>query len=107
MLRSITGALHARGARLLVGTDAGIDVTQAGSSIHDELQLFVQSGMSPFDALSGATRTAAEYLGQSAAIGTIAVGKEADLVIVRGNPLNDIRSTRNIDAVIVNGKLLN
>lgn len=106
-LRSITGALHVRGARLLVGTDAGIDVTQAGSSIHDELELFVQSGMSPFDALSGATRTAAEYLGQSGAIGTIAAGKEADLVLVRGNPLNDIRSTRNIDAVIVNGKLLN
>ena len=104
-LRAITGALHARGARLLVGTDAGIDVTEAGSSIHDELELFVRSGMSPFDALLGATRTAAEYLGQTSSIGTIAVGREADLIIVRGNPLQDIRRTRDIDAVIVDGKL--
>lgn len=106
-LRTITGALHARGARLLVGTDAGIDVTQAGSSIHDELELFVTSGIPPFDALLGATRTAAEYLGQSDAIGTIGVGKEADLILVRDNPLQDIRSTRDIEAVIVDGKLLN
>jgi imidazolonepropionase-like amidohydrolase len=106
-LRAITGALHARGARLLVGTDAGIDVTEAGSSIHDELELFVRAGMSPFDALLGATRTAAEYLGQTSSIGTIAVGKEADLIIVRGNPLQDIRRSRDIDAVIVDGKLLN
>jgi len=106
-LRSITGALQARGARLLVGTDAGIDVTEAGSSIHDELELFVRSGMSPFDALLGATRTAAEYLGQTSSIGTIAVGKEADLILLRGNPLQDIKRTRDIDAVIVDGKLLN
>ena len=106
-LRTITGALHARGARLLVGTDAGIDATQAGSAIHDELELFVRSGIPPFDALLGATRTAAEYLGQAAAIGTIGVGKEADLILVRGDPLQDIRSTRQIEAVIVNGKLLN
>ncbi|MEO8575164.1 MAG: amidohydrolase family protein [Gemmatimonadales bacterium] len=106
-LRAITLALHTRGARLLVGTDAGIDVTAAGSSIHDELELFVRAGIPAFDALLGATRTAAEYLGQSSAIGTIAVGKEADLILVRGNPLQDIRSTREIEAVIVNGTLLN
>jgi imidazolonepropionase-like amidohydrolase len=82
-------------------------VTQAGSSIHDELDLFVRSGLSPFDALLGATRTAAEYLAQADAIGTVGVGKEADLIIVRGNPLKDIRWTRDIDAVIVNGRLLN
>ena len=106
-LRTITGALHARGARLLVGTDAGIDATQPGSAIHDELELFVKSGIPPFHALLGATRTAAEYLGQSAAIGTIAVGKEADLILVRDDPRQNIRSAREIEAVIVNGKLLN
>ena len=106
-LRMITGALHARGAKLLVGTDAGIDVTQAGSAIHDELELFVRSGVPPFSALLGATRTAAEYLGQSGAIGTIGVGKEADLILVRSNPLQDIQATRDIDAVIVDGRLLN
>ena len=105
--RTITGALHAGGARLLVGTDSGVDLTLPGSSIHDELEAFVQSGISPFDALLGATRTAAEYLGQSAAIGTIEVGKEADLVLVRANPLQNIGATRDIDAVIVDGRLFN
>jgi len=103
--RAIVGALHRAGARLLVGTDSGIDQTQPGSSIHDELAFFVQSGLSPFEALLGATRTGAEYLGQTSAIGTIEVGKEADLIVVRGNPLTDIKATRAIDAVIVDGKL--
>ena len=69
--------------------------------------MFVQSGLSAFHALLGATRTAAEYLGQSNAIGTIGPGKEADHILVRGNPLEDIRRTLEIDAVIVDGKLVN
>jgi enamidase len=106
-LRAIVGALHKGGGRLLVGTDAGIDRTQPGSSIYDELELFVKSGLTPFDALLGATRTASEYLDQANAIGTIGVGKEADLILIRGNPLQDIRAVRNLDAVIVDGRLLN
>lgn len=106
-LRALTAALHKGGARLLVGTDAGIDKTQPGSSIHDELEQFVESGIPPFDALLGATRTAAEYLGQTDNIGTIGVGKEADLILLRSNPLQDIGATRKIDAVIVDGRLLN
>ena len=106
-LRSIVRALHTGGARLLVGTDSGIDRTQPGTSIHDELELFVQSGLSPFEALLGATRTAAEYLGQTSAIGTIDSGREADLIIVRGNPLENIGVTRDIEAVVMNGRLFN
>ena len=105
-LRGITAALHSGGARLLVGTDAGIGYTQPGVSIHDELELFVQSGLSAFDALLAATRTGAEYLGQASAIGTIEVGKEADLVLLRSNPLADIRATRDADVVIVDGRVL-
>jgi imidazolonepropionase-like amidohydrolase len=104
--RTIVSALHAAGAKLLVGTDAGIDRTAAGSSIHDELELFVQSGLSPFEALSGATRTASEYLGQTSSIGTIATGMEADLLLLRSNPLRNIGATRDMRAIIVNGKLL-
>ena len=104
-LRSITGALHARGVKLLAGSDAGIDVTEPGTSIHEELEMLVRSGLTPFDALLGATRIAAEYLGQTGDIGTIAVGKEADLILVRSNPLQDIKATRDIDVVIVNGRL--
>lgn len=104
-LRTITAALHARGVKLLAGSDAGIDVTQPGTGIHEELETLVRAGLTPFDALLGATRTAAEYLGQTSEIGTIAVGKEADLVLVRANPLQDIKAARHIDAVIVNGRL--
>ena len=104
-LRTITGALHARGVKLLAGSDAGIDVTQPGASLHDELELLVRSGLTPFDALLGATRTAAEYLGQASEIGTIGVGREADLILIRANPLQNIKTTRDIDAVIVNGRL--
>ncbi|MEP6509477.1 MAG: amidohydrolase family protein, partial [Gemmatimonadales bacterium] len=106
-LRAVTGALYKAGARLLVGTDSGIDKTQPGSSIHDELEQFVNAGLTPFAALLGATRTAAEYLNQTDNIGTIGVGKEADLILVRSNPLQDIGATRKIDAVIVDGRLLN
>ena len=97
--------MYARGVKLLAGSDAGIDVTQPGTSIHEELEMLVRSGLSPFAALLGATRVAAEYLGQTSDIGTIAVGKEADLILVGANPLQDIRATRDIDAVIVNGRL--
>ena len=100
-LRTITGAMHARGVKILAGSDAGIDVTQPGTSIHEELEMLVRSGLTPFAALLGATRTAAEYLGRTEEIGTIAVGKNADLVLVRANPLQDIKATRDIDAIIV------
>lgn len=106
-LRSIVSALHRGGAKLLVGTDAGIDRTLPGASIHDELGFFVEAGLTPYEALVGATKTAAEYLGQSTSIGTIAVGKEADLILVRSNPLSDIGATRKIDAVIMDGRLQN
>ena len=68
--------------------------------------MFVQSGVSPYRVLLGATRTAAEYLGQSADIGTVKVGMEADLLLLRSNPLQDIRATRDIRAVIYNGRVL-
>jgi imidazolonepropionase-like amidohydrolase len=103
--RSITGMMYHAGVKLLVGTDSGIDVTEPGTSIHDELANFVRAGVKPFDALRGATTTAAEYLGQSASIGTIAVGKEADLVLLRANPLDNISATEKIAAVIINGRL--
>jgi imidazolonepropionase-like amidohydrolase len=105
--RTIVAAMHSAGVRLLVGTDSGIDVTIPGSSIHDELAQFVAAGLTPYEALLGATVTAAEYLGKSSDIGTIEVGKRADAILLRSNPLTDIRRTRAIDAVIYNGRLLN
>jgi imidazolonepropionase-like amidohydrolase len=102
--KSIVLAMSKGGARLLVGTDSGIDQTAPGSSIHDELALFVEAGLTPYQALLGATRTAAEYLGQSNSIGGVAVGMNGDLLMIRSNPLTNIGATRQIDAVISRGK---
>jgi imidazolonepropionase-like amidohydrolase len=101
--QAVVRGLHDAGARLLAGTDAGIDRTAAGTSIHDELAELVASGLSPYEALRAATSGGAEFLEETAEIGTIAVGKRADLLVVRGNPLQDVGVLRDLDAVILRG----
>ena len=88
------------------GTDVGNPWLAAGFSLHDELTLFVQAGMPPLAALQTATINPARYLGALDSLGTIAEGKIADLVLLDANPLDDIRNTRRIRAVIVNGCIL-
>lgn len=101
--RNIVRALHQGGARILAGSDSGIGRTQPGISIHQELEQLVLAGMDPYDALLGATRLAAEYLGQSNRLGVIKPGAEADLLLVRSNPLRNITATQAVEAVFVNG----
>ena len=72
--RFLLKALHDGGARLLVGTDAGIDLTAPGISIHQELEEFVLAGLSPYNALRGATTSGAEFLGLTGEIGVLRVG---------------------------------
>ena len=66
----------------------------------------MQSGLSPRDALRAATFAPAEFLGISDVAGSIAVGKRADLVLLDADPVRDIRNTRRIDAVVIDGRLL-
>jgi enamidase len=103
--RAAVAALSRAGARLLVGTDSGIDRTQPGTSMADELELMVQSGLSPYQALLGATRTGAEYLGRAGRIGGIATGMEGDLVLLSANPLVDINAVRKVEMVVYNGRI--
>lgn len=77
----------------------------AGASLHDELALFVDAGLTPMETLQAATRNPARFLRVDA--GTIETGKRADLVLLDANPLDDIRNTRRIYAVILNGSLFN
>ena len=91
-----------------VGT--GSDLTPAppivpGLSIHQELDLFVQGGMTPLEALRTATIGAAEILGWQDRFGSIEIGKQADIVVVNGNPLADIRNVGNIDTVVQAGRV--
>lgn len=100
-------AMHRAGVRFMAGTDtaAGVDVLP-GSSLHTEMQYFVEAGFTPMEALQTATKNPAEFLGVLNERGTVEEGKIADLVLLDANPLDDIRNTRKIRAVILNGRPL-
>jgi imidazolonepropionase-like amidohydrolase len=102
----MTRALREAGARLMAGSDAGIDVVPPGASLHDELQLFVDSGATPFQALQATTTDPAEFLGLGAEIGTVAPGLRADLLLLRADPLRDVAATRAIAGVMLRGRWL-
>jgi hypothetical protein len=95
------------GVRLLAGTDITIPYTYPGFSLHDELKLFVEAGLTPMQALETATTNPAVLLGLSKIWGRVETGYTANLVLLSADPLVDISNTRKIDSVVVNGKLLN
>ncbi len=105
-LLETVGMMHRAGVPLLAGTDLGNPFIFAGFSLHDELELFVQAGLTPLEALRTATVNPAKYLGVSDSLGTIEQGKIADLVLLEASPLEDISNTQKIAAVIVNGRYL-
>lgn len=101
----IVRKLNAASVPFLAGTDtpAGVDVTP-GISLHLELQRFVAAGFTPLQALQTATINPARFLGKTSEFGTVQMGRVADLVILRANPLDDIGNTRSIAGVISDGK---
>jgi imidazolonepropionase-like amidohydrolase len=98
--------MHDKGIKLAVGTDAGNPAVFFGPSVHREMELLVEAGISPAEVLRAATINAAEILGQKERLGTIYKGKLADILVIEGNPLEDIRNTQNIFMVIKNGHIL-
>ena len=103
--QELAGMLNRAHVAIVAGSDAGDIYSLAGFSIHDELALLVDAGLSTREALRAATTAPAEYLAATDSLGTIAVGKVADLVLLDDNPLVDIRNTRKIRAVIRDGRL--
>jgi imidazolonepropionase-like amidohydrolase len=98
--------MRAAGAPVLAGTDAGSLLVPPGPSLHEELRLLVtDAGFTPRDALWAATGEPARFLGREGRMGTVAVGAVADLVLLDGNPLQDIRNTNRITAVVARGRL--
>jgi imidazolonepropionase-like amidohydrolase len=104
---SVVKQMYLGGVPIMAGTDTAAPNVLPGFSLHEDLVDLVEAGLTPLAALQAATVKPAEFLGRTAVQGTIVPGKRADLILLDANPLQDIRNTQKIDAVIVNGKLLN
>ena len=100
-------AMQAAGVTILAGSDSGPfnSFVYPGSSLQGELALLVQAGLTPAQALRTATINGATFMGVADQSGSIAVGKHADLLLLSQNPLADIRSIKNIEAVVSRGKV--
>ena len=103
---SLVKAAAEHGVIILAGSDTGAvnSFLYPGDSLHEELAALVSAGLSPLQALQGATVHAAEWLNQSEDFGTVEIGKKADLLILERNPLTDIKNSRSIVAVLHAGK---
>jgi imidazolonepropionase-like amidohydrolase len=102
---AVTGALYRAGVGLLPGTDAPLRNSPPGFGLHEELLHFTRAGLSPFAALRAATLEPARFLDALDSLGTVEVGKIADLVLLNADPLTDIRNASRTAAVVANGRL--
>jgi imidazolonepropionase-like amidohydrolase len=91
---------HDAGVRIAFGTDAGVSMHGRNA---DEFELMVQFGMTPTQAIIAATLNAAELLGVQADLGSLAVGKQADFIAVKGDPLKDVTLLKNVVWVVQKG----
>ena len=102
--RELLAALHRAGAVILLGADAPQIFNVPGDAIHHELEIYVEIGMSPAEALATGTTNVARYLNQAERHGCLSAGCVADLVLLRNNPLEDIRHAREIEGVMRAGR---
>lgn len=91
--------------KIAAGTDSGFQYLGHGAALIDELEIYVELGMRPVDALRTATTVAAELLGRQDQIGRVATGFDADLLITRGDPLEDVSQLRGVEYVMAQGRL--
>jgi imidazolonepropionase-like amidohydrolase len=102
----VVAQMESSGVPILAGTDSAAPYVIPGFALHEELALLVKAGLSPMQALQAATKNPAAFLGKTATQGTIEAGKNADLLLLDSDPLEDVRNTRRIRAVILGGRLL-
>jgi imidazolonepropionase-like amidohydrolase len=91
---------------LLAGTDVATPWTIPGAALHEELLALVEAGLTPLESLRTATLNPARYFEKTGEFGTVAPGMIADLVLIDGDPLSDIRNVRRISGVVANGRYL-
>lgn len=104
--RQLIKALHDAGAGLLLGSDSPQIFNVPGFSIHRELQLLVDAGLTPFEALQTGTTNPARFFGHENDWGTVEEGRVADLVLLNDNPLADISASRRVHGVMLGGRWL-
>jgi imidazolonepropionase-like amidohydrolase len=102
----LTKMLYENGVNILSGTDIPNFDLVPGASLHHELELLVEAGIPPLEVIKIATRNGAQALGIEEEVGTIEPGKQADMIVLSENPLDDISNTKKIEAVINNGQLI-
>ena len=98
---AVLGALHRAGIPIVAGTDQAVP----GYSLHREIELYVQAGFTPMEAIQAATIVPARAMGLDKESGTVQKGKRGDLILINGDPLQDIHNTRNVEYVISNGTM--
>jgi imidazolonepropionase-like amidohydrolase len=98
---AVLRALYAAGIPIVAGTDKAVP----GHSVHRELEIYVQAGLTPMQVIQLATSGAAKVMGLDADVGTVVAGKRADLILVRGNPLENFSDLRNVTRVVTKGQM--
>jgi imidazolonepropionase-like amidohydrolase len=97
----LIGALHKEGIDVIAGTDQVVP----GHSLRRELELYVKAGFTPMEAIQSATKVPARIMKMEQQTGTVETGKAADLILVDGNPLDNISNLRNTRFVVTGGKI--
>jgi imidazolonepropionase-like amidohydrolase len=102
----LTKMVYDNGVVLLSGSNIPNFDLVPGASLHHELEILVEAGIPPLDIIKIATRNGAQVLGIENDVGTIEPGKQADMIILSGNPVDNISNTKKIEAVINNGQFI-
>jgi imidazolonepropionase-like amidohydrolase len=102
-MRRFTGLARKAGVRVVVGSHSNVPFAETGWAYQREMELMVESGMTPMEVITGATLDNAKFFRSESRIGSIEPGKLADLVLVEGDPLQDIASMRRVRRVMLNG----
>ncbi len=103
-MMEFTNFLHRNGVQIVVGSHGGVRYAASGWAYQHEMELMVESGISPAAVITDATLENARFFRVEDRLGSVEVGKQADLLLLDGNPLEDIRAMRQIQRVMLNGR---